>query len=168
MPNSPRLPAVRLGRRALLLPLLLPLLIGSGSRMQQAKSHTPVDTSNERYVHDLTGQDKSDRLYAARTLHSRLKVAIKDAEGRPDTLRQIDAIAALDDFENIVAPACHVTLGTRNVAHHCAWILGRLAYQPALPDLTAMAAPESQAKPRARREAQEAVELMGPDSSSAP
>ena len=168
MPNSPRLPAVRLGRRALLLPLLLPLLLGSGSRMQQAKSHTPVDTSNERYVHDLTGQDKSDRLYAARTLRSRLKIAVKDAEGRPDTLRQIDAIAALDDFEIIVAPACHVALGARNVAHHCAWILGRMAYEPALPELTAMADPDSQAKSRARREAQEAIELMGPASSSAP
>jgi hypothetical protein len=143
-----------------LLLLLLPTLLGSGSRVQQARSHQPVDTSNDRYVHDLLGQDKSDRLYAARTLRSRLKVALRDADSREGTLRQIDAIAALDDFEMLVAPACVTALETRNVSHHCAWILGRLAYQPAAPELQALLDPGTGASPRAQRQATAALEAL--------
>lgn len=157
-----------LNSRAWLLPLLLPLLLGSGSRAQQAHSHTPIDTSNERYIHDLTGQDKSDRLYAARTLRSRLRVALKDAARRDGSLRQLDALAALDDFELLVAPACVQALATRNIAHHCAWILGQLAYEPALSDLEALTQPDSQARPRAQRMAQEAVALIGSAPEQAP
>ncbi len=148
--------------RGWLLPLLLPLLLGSGSRMQQAQSHAPIDTSNERYIHDLTGQDRSDRLYAARTLRSRLRVALADSERREGTLRQIDALAALDDFELLVAPACIQALASRNVAHHCAWILGQLAYEPAIPELEAMVQPGSEANRRAQRKALDALETIGP------
>jgi hypothetical protein len=149
----------RAGLGALL--LLLPLLLGSGSRVQQARSPQPVDTSNDRYIQDLLSQDKSDRLYAARTLRSRLRVALRDADSREGTLRQIDAIAALDDFDRLVAPACTEALELRNVSHHCAWMLGALAYEPAVPVLEAMAQPDSGATCKARRRASAALEAIG-------
>jgi hypothetical protein len=143
-----------------LLLALLPLMLGSGSRFQQAHSPQPVDTSNERYIQDLRGSDASDRLYAARTLRSRLRMAIKDAERREGTLRQIDALASLDDFEVLVAPACLEVLDQRNVAHHCAQILGLLAYEPAREDLEALASPDSDTGCRARRQATKALEIL--------
>jgi hypothetical protein len=147
---------------SLMMMVALPVLLGSGSRLQQARSPQPVDTSNERYVHDLLGQDKSDRLYAARTLRSRLRVALRDAESREGTLRQLDAIAALDDFDELVAPACAQALELRNVAHHCAWMIGRLGYEPAIPILEAVVQPESQANRRLRRQASTALEALAP------
>lgn len=150
----------RCGALAALL-LLLPVLLGSGSRMQQARSPQLVDTSNDRYIQDLLGQDKSDRLYAARTLRSRLRVALGDYDRREGTMRQLDAEAALDDFDRLVAPACIEALQLRNVSHHCAWILGALAYQPAVPILEAMVQPDSDATRRARRRASAALETIG-------
>lgn len=149
-------------RRPWLLLGLLPLLLGSGSRFQQAHSPQPVDTSNERYVNDLLGNDASDRLYAARTLRSRLKVALRDAErGNGETLRSIDALAALDDFDVMVAPACVEALERRNVAHHCAEMLGLLGYEPAVPALeAALADPETSR--RLRKQAARALEAMPP------
>ncbi len=146
--------------RAWLLPLLLPLLIGSGSRMQQSVSHHPVDTSTERYVRDLVGQDRSDRLYAARTLRSRLKTALKDSHRRETSLRYIDGIAALDVFDMQVAPACVDALEHRNVAHHCAWMLGALRHQDATPALEALLSDDSEASRRAQRNAAEALALI--------
>jgi hypothetical protein len=139
--------------------LLLPMLLGSGSRMQQRHSPQPVDTSNERYVRDLVGQDNSDRLYAARTLRSRLKVAMRDVERRDGTLRQLDAVATLDDIDELVAPACVEAIEYRNVAHHCAWILGRTNNAEAAKALEALAAPDSDTTRRARKQAARSLAL---------
>ncbi len=146
-------------RPSLLLALiLLPLLLGSGGRMAQMTTPRPVDDSNERYTAELSDSDKSDRLYAARTLRSRLRIALRNAErGRPGSLRQDQAYAALDDFEDLVAPACVQALTTRNIAHHCASILGMLAHQPAVQALETLRDDED-AKRRARKRATEVLE----------
>jgi hypothetical protein len=143
-----------------LLLALLPSLLGSGSRFQQSHSPQPVDVSNERYVNDLQGSDKSDRLYAARTLRSRLRVAMNELDAPEGSLRQLDAIATMDDLHHLAAPACIEALASRNVAHHCAQMLGWLGYEPAVPALEAMLSPDSEASKRAQRQAARALEAI--------
>jgi hypothetical protein len=148
-------------RARLCLLALAPLLLGSGSRAMMAHSPQPVDTSCERYAHDLRGADVSDRLYAARVLHSRLRLALRDARrGAPGSLRQDDALATLDDLETEVAPACIEALAYRNVAVHCATMLGLLEHSEATPALEALLAPESGASARLRRRAQQALDRI--------
>ena len=138
-----------------------PLLMGSGSRAMMAHAQQPIDTSNARYAQDLTGADVSDRLYAARVLHSRLRLALKDARrGAPGSLRQDDALATLDDFDAEVAPACVEALSRRNVAAHCATMLGLLEYAAAVPALEGLLAPESDASGRLQRKAQRALDRI--------
>jgi hypothetical protein len=78
---------------------------------------------------------------------------MRDAERRMGTLRQLDAVAALDDFDHMVTPACIEALEHRNVAHHCAWILGRTSNPDAMPALEALASLDSDATRRARKQA---------------
>jgi len=146
---SPRLAALLLA---------LPLALGAGNRAMQAHAPEPTDTSVERYAGDLGRSDPSDRLYAARVLRSRLRFALRDAaRARPGSLRQDEALAALDDFEGIVAPACIEALVTRNVAHHCAAMLGMLEYGGAEPALRALLEPDADSSCKARRQAERAL-----------
>jgi hypothetical protein len=120
-----------------------------------------VDTSNERYAHDLVGADASDRLYAARVLHSRLRVALRDARrGAAGSLRQDEALATLDDFETDIAPACLQALRHRNVAAHCTTMLGELEHTDAAPVLESLLAPESGASARLQRKARHALDRI--------
>jgi len=147
--------------RLLLVLLAAPLLLGSGSRAMQAHSARPVDDSIERYVHDLSIDDRSDRLYAARVLRARLRIVVREAErARPGSVREDEALAALDDFEVLVAPACIEALGVENVAPHCADILGLLEHAPAEAPLAALLAPEAQGSGRLRRHAAQALERI--------
>ncbi|MFH1466451.1 MAG: hypothetical protein ABIO70_18855 [Pseudomonadota bacterium] len=148
-------------RRPLWLLALLPFLMGSGSRAMMAHSQQPIDTSSEHYAHDLTGADASDRLYAARVLHSRLRLALKGARrGAPGSFRRDEALATLDDFDATVAPACTEALTFRNVAAHCATMLGLLEHEEARPALEALLSPESRANGRLRRKARRAIERI--------
>jgi len=138
--------------------------MGSGSRMAQTHGPVEVDTSIERYAADLSGSDKSDRLYAARVLRSRLRVAMRVAERAPmDSLRSDDALVAMDDFDAIVAPACVEALRVPNVAHHCAEILGWLEHSPAEPALQALLSEDAVASRRLQRRAQAALERIQAD-----
>jgi hypothetical protein len=147
-------------RRATLV-LALPLALGAGNRAMQAHAPAPVDTSIDRYAADLASTDASDRLYAARVLRSQLRYAARDAtRARPGSLRQDEALSALDDFEAVVAPACVDALAVRNIAHHCAAMLGQIGVAEARPALEGLLQPTADCSRRARRQARRALDRL--------
>ncbi len=120
----------------LVLPLLAPVLMASGSRYLLTPDSP--DTSLDRYLADLNGTDRSDRLFAARELKSRLKKALRDVKpSRQASLAYAESQAILGDFQQMVVPACVQALDLANVAPVCADILGLMESREAIPALRA-------------------------------
>jgi hypothetical protein len=99
--------------------------------------HMPIgtDTSLERYVHDLIGQDPSDRLFAARVLHRRVREAWRLSSRESADINVIEAKQTLSDFDTMVAPKCIRQLKVTNTMRPCASILGMLETQDAVQPL---------------------------------
>lgn len=92
--------------------LLLWLSSGGGGAIaapfNPAVDPTPVpDTSVAHYVQDLQHDKKSERLYAARVLRSRLRIARRKLErAKPGSLAHDEAIELWDTYEEEVVPTC--------------------------------------------------------------
>ncbi len=99
------------------------------------KGHVQKDVSMERYAGDLVGQDPHDRIFAARTIRTRVREAWRWAGGATDHLRAIEARQTLSFFDVLVAPRCTRQLTVPNVMRPCAQILGMLETKDALPAL---------------------------------
>lgn len=93
------------------------------------------DQSIERYANDLIGDDKSDRLFAARVLRNRVREAWRLAGRAGTDLRVIEARQTLSHFDTLVAPRCIRQLDVANTRRACASILGMLETEAALPAL---------------------------------
>ena len=93
------------------------------------------DISTERYANDLIGDDASDRLYAARVLHRRVRQAWRRAGKDDDGFHTIEARQTLAHFDLVVAPRCIRQMSVKNVRVPCARILGMLETADALPAL---------------------------------
>jgi len=109
-------------------------------------------------VRDLEGLDRSDRLYAARVLRSRVKEALRVAErARPGSLLHDEALGILDDFDAMVSEPCIQALAFDNVALHCADILGLLEVERAQEPLAALLDPQRAPSRRLRRHVERAL-----------
>jgi len=99
--------------------------------------HLPVppDTSLERYVQDLIGQDPADRLFAARVLHTRVREAWRLSTRTSADIHVIEAKQTLVDFDTMVAPKCIRQLKVPNTLRPCAAILGMLETEAAVQPL---------------------------------
>jgi len=103
------------------------------------------------YLHKLTGDDRSDRLFAGRVLRRQVRGALRATRrDRPGRLAYDAGLAALDEFDRELAPACIATLDVRNVAGLCADILGLLETQAALEPLREARAGEERARTQRR------------------
>ncbi|MBN1337630.1 MAG: hypothetical protein JXB39_16885 [Deltaproteobacteria bacterium] len=132
-----------------LLCVLLPLLLGAGAT--QVPYPMPPDDSTERWVSALLGDDRSERTYAARLLRSRVRLAVRKAErSDPGSLTYGEALAALDGFDALVAPACLQALGAPGATGPCADVLGLLTTPEAVAPLEALLAKEGRGAPRCR------------------
>ncbi len=126
--------------------LLLPLLLGSGA--SRIPYPVPPDESTERWVADLLGDDRSDRTYAARVLRSRVRLAVRRARrSEPGSLDHDEALATLDTFDTLVAPACVQALSAPGATRACADLLGLLGTGAAAGPLEALLAREGRDAP---------------------
>jgi len=158
--------------RGPLLLLALPLLLGSGAT--RIPYPRPPDESTDRYVSDLLGDDRSDRTYAARVLRSRARAAVRSAErSDPGSLAHDEALATLDTFDALVAPACLQALGSPGATGPCADVLGLLGTPAAAGPLETLLALQGRDAPGActRRRIRRAIERIheaGPSVGSGP
>lgn len=95
----------------------------------------PADTSLERYVQDLVGQDSADRLFAARVLHRRVREAWRNSAKDSSEIKVIEAKQTMADFDTLVAPKCIRQLSVANTLRPCASILGMLETEEAVTPL---------------------------------
>ena len=118
-------------------PFIAALCIGGAAHARGPINHLPVapDTSLERYVHDLVGQDAADRLFAARVLHRRVREAWRLATRTSGEMNVIEAKQTLVDFDTMVAPKCIRQLKVANTVRPCAAILGMLETEAAVQPL---------------------------------
>lgn len=84
-------------------------------------------------VQDLRGSDKADRRLAAATLRSEVRVAARRADAAPPgSMREAEALVALEDLRLAVGPACIDGLGVPDIRRECADMLGMLQEEAAL------------------------------------
>ena len=96
------------------------------------------------YINDLDSDVAPDRLYAARVLRSRVKLALRQSGWR-DPLYAAAAAQDLSDFDRSVAPLCVEGLALRNITRPCADILRLLETADAIGPLRAAADAEDRA-----------------------
>jgi len=112
--------------------------------LRQAEAIVPSNPSYwqeaptlEDWIRDLEGDDKSDRLFAARELRRQLAAAQRRLDrGRGDELRREEDRVFVGDLRiRLVGPARRALVAHKNVRRPCADILGLLGDPSALPDL---------------------------------
>ena len=101
---------------------------------------------------DLTSEDKGDRQLAARALRRQVRIHLRDAGRSEGSLPQLEALAALQDYDAKVAPRCLKVLGKPDLVGPCADILGLLETPEAAAPLRDALAAESRRGPRRRIE----------------
>lgn len=105
--------------------------------------------STAELLADLRGGDGSDRLYAARSLKSQLKRALKvEANGRPGTIQVIEARSLLYELESRIPETCTAALEHANVVTPCADMLAWLDAESAIPALEARLREEERKRAR--------------------
>jgi hypothetical protein len=93
---------------------------------------------------DLSGDNASDRLYAARALRGVLAQAQRAIEHAPaGSLARDDGLATLDELEQRLPDQCMTALQFKNVVALSAEMLALLKYRDALPAVQAAAATET-------------------------
>ena len=103
-------------------------------------------------AHDLTSEDKGDRQLAARSLRRQVRIHLRDAARRDGSMSQLEALAALQDYDAKVAPRCLKVLDKPDLISPCADILGMLETPEAAAPLRAALASEARRGPRRRIE----------------
>lgn len=90
--------------------------------------------STAELISDLTSSSGSTRLYAARSLKSQLRVALRtEVHGRPDTIRHDEALAKLVELDARLPSACTSALRNDNVVPACAEMLAMLGATASVP-----------------------------------
>ncbi len=111
---------------------------------------------------DLSGDNASDRLYAARALRSMLAHAQHAVTHAPEgSLARDDGLATLDELEQRLPDQCSAALQFKNVVALSAEMLGMLNHRAALPAVQAAAATETRKGVKRRVDRVVAV-LSGP------
>lgn len=86
---------------------------------------------------DLNSMTASNRLYAARALHTQLKAALRTADhGKEGSIAQDEALSKLIELEARVPDSCGAAMQYDNAAPSCAEMLAMLNVTTAKPQLT--------------------------------
>ena len=150
----------RLAARSAL--LIAALASGAANADNPTRMVPQREPSLGEYMDDLGGDVAPDRLYAARVLRGRVKLALRQAGWR-DPMYAAAAAQDLGDFDQRLAPLCVTQLAVRNVTRPCADILRLLESADAVGPLRAAADAEDRAGVARRlRRAALAIEATNP------
>lgn len=111
------------------------------SQLSWAAGPAPVGPNRpmglEDYIQDLSDDNRSDRLFAARELRRRVRRTTQLANGRPGSLRREEARNDLLIYDQRLAPACiELLLQKPELRAPCVDILRYLETTDAKPVLT--------------------------------
>lgn len=147
----PELPlSIRIALRLLLLVGLVTLRAApahaepAGPDGETSSTGSAQTKTTSELLTDLAGDNKANRLYAARALKGQLKHAQHVVEhAREGSLVRDEALANLDELEQRLPEQCQVALGSANVVAPAAEMLAMLKVKEAIPQIQQIVATET-------------------------
>lgn len=132
-----------------------------GDPTQEGEAPTPSATKTVAdLLDDLRGSDASKRLYAARSLRTKLRRAqAVEAKGNPESIRYLEALSTLDELETRIPHACMSAFTYPNVTGPCADMFVMLDVREAVPALQELRTREK--RESVLRKLDEAITALG-------